>query len=60
MYPAWSPKSAYTPGTKVLFDGEPYQAKWYNQATSPAAEPTDPSGSPWKPLFSIPGEPSNP
>jgi chitinase len=55
--PAWSPTTQYQTGAKVLFDGLPYQAKWYNSGDSPAAEPSDPSGSPWNPLFTIPGEP---
>jgi hypothetical protein len=29
-----------------------------NQGVSPATESTDPSGSAWKALYSIPGEPS--
>ena len=58
-YPAWSPTVHYQAGQRVLLDGLPYQAKWYNTATSPAAEATNPSGSPWTPLFTIPGEPAN-
>lgn len=58
-YPAWSPTSVYQGGDKILFQGEPYQAKWYNQGTSPGAEPSNPSISPWKPLFNLPGEPPN-
>lgn len=56
--PAWSPTSTYTAGQRVLFEGLPYQAKWYNVAQSPAAEATDPTSSPWHALFSIPGEPA--
>ena len=58
-YPAWSPSAHYQAGQRVLLDGLPYQAKWYNTADSPAAEATNPSGSPWSPLFTIPGEPAN-
>lgn len=58
-YPAWSPTSVYQGGAKILFEGQPYQAKWYNQGTSPGAEPSNPSVSPWKPLFNLPGEPSD-
>ena len=58
-YPAWSPTAHYQAGQRVLLDGLPYQAKWYNTADSPAAEATNPSGSPWVPLFTIPGEPTN-
>jgi cellulose synthase/poly-beta-1,6-N-acetylglucosamine synthase-like glycosyltransferase/chitodextrinase len=57
-YPAWSKARAYTAGTKVLYRGLPYQAKWANQGVSPATASTDPAGSPWKALYTIPGEPS--
>jgi len=57
-YPVWSPVTAYTEGQQVLYDGLPYQAKWYNQATSPGAEDANPSTSPWQPLFTVPGEPT--
>jgi chitinase len=57
-YPVWSPTTAYTQGQKVLYDGLPYAAKWYNQATSPGAEDANPSSSPWQPLFTVPGEPA--
>lgn len=55
--PTWSPRTTYTAGQRVLFEGLPYQAKWYNVAQSPAAEATDPTSSPWEALFRIPGEP---
>ena len=57
-YPAWSVGAQYQAGDHVLFQGLPYQAKWSNQGVSPAASATDPSGSPWKALYSVPGEPS--
>ncbi len=56
-YPAWSPLTSYVQGRRVLFNGLPYQAKWYNVAQSPAASATDPTGSPWTALFTWPGEP---
>jgi chitinase len=55
--PAWSPDNGYQTGQKVLYQGLPYQAKWYNKATSPGEENADPESSPWQPLFTIPGEP---
>lgn len=58
-YPAWSPSVHYQAGQRVLLNGLPYQAKWYNTADSPAAAATNPSGSPWSPQFTIPGEPSS-
>ena len=57
-YPAWSLSTNYRGGDKVLFEGMPYVAKWGNQGVSPGAEANDPSGSPWRPLFRIPGEPA--
>lgn len=59
-FPAWSPTTAYQQGAEVLFDGLPYQAKWFNTGDSPAAEATDPGGSPWSPQFTVPGEPTAP
>jgi chitinase len=55
-YPAWSVTTPYQAGDKVLYQGLPYQAKWANLGVSPATESTDPSGSAWKTLYSIPGE----
>jgi cellulose synthase/poly-beta-1,6-N-acetylglucosamine synthase-like glycosyltransferase/chitodextrinase len=57
-YPAWSMGTEYEAGDKILYQGLPYQAKWTNQGVSPATEATDPSGSAWKALYSVPGEPS--
>jgi chitinase len=57
-YPAWSLRTQYQSGDNVLFQGLPYQAKWSNQGVSPASQSTDPSGSPWKALFGLPGEPA--
>lgn len=49
-YPDWSGTSVYNAGQRVLFNGVPYQAKWWNQGDSPAAASSDPDGSPWVPL----------
>jgi len=57
-YPAWGLRRTYTAGDKVLFKGEPYVAKWSNQGVAPGAVLSNPSGSPWRPLFRIPGEPT--
>jgi cellulose synthase/poly-beta-1,6-N-acetylglucosamine synthase-like glycosyltransferase/chitodextrinase len=56
-FPAWSITTSYQAGAKVLFDGLPYQAKWYNTGDSPETEATDPETSPWKAMYTIPGEP---
>lgn len=57
-YPAWGLRRTYSAGDKVLYKGEPYAAKWSNQGVAPSAELSDPSGSPWRALFRIPGEPT--
>jgi cellulose synthase/poly-beta-1,6-N-acetylglucosamine synthase-like glycosyltransferase/chitodextrinase len=57
-HPAWSVGTQYQAGDQVLYQGLPYQAKWSNQGTSPGTESSDPAGSPWEALYSIPGEPA--
>lgn len=57
-YPTWSSSEEYSAGQKVMFDGLGYQAKWSNQGATPADAVNDPAGSPWQPLYSIPGEPA--
>jgi cellulose synthase/poly-beta-1,6-N-acetylglucosamine synthase-like glycosyltransferase/chitodextrinase len=57
-YRAWSITARYRAGSKVLYQGLPYQAEWINQGVSPQTELSDPSGSPWKPLDNVPGEPA--
>lgn len=49
-YPDWSGASSYNAGARVLFNGTPYQAKWWNQGQSPAAATSNPDSSPWVPL----------
>jgi chitinase len=56
-YPKWSPTVSYQQGKKVIRAGLGYQAKYYTQGDDPAAVLTNPSGSPWKALYTIPGEP---
>ncbi len=49
-YPDWSGNDAYNAGQRILFNGVPYQAKWWNQSESPAAASSNANGSPWAPL----------
>ncbi len=56
-YPTWSGTVAYQQGQKVLRDGLPYKAKYYTKGDDPSAVLTNPAGSPWQALYSIPGEP---
>ncbi len=58
-YPNWSPAVAYNQGAIVLYKGLPYQAKYYTVGSSPGSEENNPTGSPWSPMFTIPGEPPN-
>ncbi|OIH92771.1 chitinase [Curtobacterium sp. MCBA15_001] len=46
-YPAWSGTATYDTSDRVLFQGVPYQAKWWNTGNSPQASTSDPDGSPW-------------
>ncbi|WP_243062762.1 chitinase [Humibacter sp. RRB41] len=50
FYPDWSGTTTYTAGERVLFEGVPYEAKWWNQAQSPATAASDADNSPWIPL----------
>ncbi len=49
-YPNWSGTAIYNTGERVLFQGVPYQAKWWNTGQSPAAAASNPDSSPWSPL----------
>lgn len=57
-YPAWSGSKVYTTGNDVLYDGLAYQAKWYNVGSPPVPAAVGATGSPWQPLYSVPGEPT--
>lgn len=46
-YPEWSGTVIFEKGDRVLFDGVPYEAKWWNQGESPEATSSDPDSSPW-------------
>jgi chitinase len=49
-YPEWSGATTYDTRQRVLFDGVPYQAKWWNKGESPAAASSKADTSPWAPL----------
>ncbi len=49
-YPVWSGTATFPKGARVLFDGVPYEAKWWTQGDSPEASTSNPDGSPWVPL----------
>ena len=49
-YPDWVGTKIYNTGDRILFEGVPYQAKWWNQGQSPAAYSSSPASSAWAPL----------
>lgn len=49
-YPHWSGNDQYNTSARVLFNGVPYQAKWWTQGDSPAAASSNADSSPWAPL----------
>lgn len=49
-YPEWSGIIVYEGGDRVLFEGIPFQSKWWNQGQSPAASAANADSSPWLPL----------
>ncbi|MET4638285.1 chitinase [Mycetocola sp. 2940] len=49
-YPDWAGTAVYERENRVLFDGMPFESKWWNQGESPAAASADPDSSPWTPL----------
>ena len=49
-YVNWDGEVVYNESNRVLFEGIPYQAKWWNKGQSPAAASSSPDTSPWVPL----------
>ncbi|HEV7567448.1 MAG TPA: chitinase [Microbacteriaceae bacterium] len=49
-YPEWSGTAIYDKAARVLFDGVPFEAKWWTQGESPEAASSAPDSSPWTPL----------
>jgi len=50
IFPKWYGGAVYDAGDRVMFDGVPFRAKWWNQGESPAASAANPDSSPWIPL----------
>jgi chitinase len=46
-YAEWDGTSIYEKGSRVLFQGIPFEAKWWTQGDSPEASSTNPDNSPW-------------
>lgn len=49
-YPEWSGNVEYIAGKRVIFEGTPYQAKWWTKGDSPAISRSNSDISPWVPL----------
>jgi chitinase len=47
LYPEWSPDVAYQKGTRVMFGGQVFEAKWWSRSDSPEAARQGSAGSPW-------------
>jgi chitinase len=46
-YPIWRPSAQYQEAYKVVWHGEVYQAKWYNQGSDPSILAATASAAPW-------------
>ncbi|HEY2053673.1 MAG TPA: chitinase [Solirubrobacterales bacterium] len=53
-YPIWRPPAAYVSGYKVVWQGQIYQAGWWNQGTPPGTVAADSPGGPWQPIGPVP------
>ena len=49
-YADWDSATTYTAGQRIIFQGVPYEAKWWTRGDNPTAQSNDPDGSPWLPL----------
>ena len=46
-YPIWRPTAQYPESYKVVWHGQVYEAKWFNQGTDPSMKVSNPWDSPW-------------
>lgn len=53
IFPQWYGGAVYDAGERVMFEGEAFRAKWWNQGESPAASAYNPDSSPWIPLSQL-------
>jgi chitinase len=53
-YPIWRPAAAYVSGYKVVWQGQIYQAGWWNQGTPPGTVAADSPTGPWQPIGPVP------
>ncbi|MDR2889371.1 MAG: carbohydrate-binding protein [Lachnospiraceae bacterium] len=47
QYPDWQAGEAYSGGSKVVFEGNVYEAMWWTQGDNPAS-PSNPNAHPWQ------------
>lgn len=55
-YPIWRPAAAYGSGYKVVWQGQIYQAGWWNQGTPPGTAAADSPSGPWQPIGPVPAD----
>jgi chitinase len=53
-YPIWRPAAAYGAGYKVVWQGQIYQAGWWNQGTPPGTAAADSPSGPWQAIGPVP------
>jgi chitinase len=53
-YPIWNATAPYVTGYKIVWQGQIYQASWYNQGTAPGSAGGDASTGPWQALGPVP------
>ena len=53
-YPIWNATAPYVTGYKVVWQGQIYQASWYNQGTPPGSAGGDAPTGPWQALGPVP------
>jgi chitinase len=54
----WSATAVYRQGAEVSYGGLPYRARWYTRGDQPSSALPAAPQTPWEPLFTAPGEPS--
>jgi chitinase len=53
-YPIWSATAPYVTGYKIVWQGQIYQASWYNQGAAPGSAGGDAPTGPWQALGPVP------
>jgi chitinase len=53
-YPIWRPAAAYAAGYKVVWQGQIYEAGYWNQGTPPGTAAADAPSGPWQPIGPVP------